>query len=136
MYVTAFNPGDSPVVVSESGRSIGGGEWGTVETTDPIGKVGFDNEWLQKVDHPESYDGLNPQAAAAMQQTDEWSKKQEQAQSADKDVLLADARQRGLVQETDEPHKASLVALYTEGGHDIPTKASVRRAQQNEKKEG
>lgn len=35
MFRPAFNPTASPVLVDGAGRSIGGGEWGAVDTTEP-----------------------------------------------------------------------------------------------------
>jgi len=130
VYKTAYNPGDSPVVVSETGRSIGGREWGTVQTTDSAASALLDAGYISIVDYPEDSDTstFNTDVSKVITRTDEWTAKHEKVQGTDKQVLLDDARQRGLIEEDEDRSKGELVTLYTETEDlDVPTKTSVRR---------
>lgn len=72
MYKTAYNTTDSPVVVDEEGRVLGGREWGTVDDTFEGVKRGAAEGRLhvfhQRFDEGP---GQNPDAIAAQQRTAE-----------------------------------------------------------------
>ena len=70
MFRTAYNTTDAPVVVDSEGRSIGGGEWGTVETTEDAVKAALEAGSLEIIageldDGP----GQNPDALKAQEET-------------------------------------------------------------------
>lgn len=70
MYRTAWNPADVPVVVDAEGRTIGGGEYGTVDTTDSAAKALLDAESLLLVSDPPSDADINPALRAALAATE------------------------------------------------------------------
>lgn len=69
MHKTAFNTTDQPVAIDEAGRRIGGREWGTINTTDPVAKAALEDGTLVITDRPEG-DDINPDAAEAFAVTD------------------------------------------------------------------
>lgn len=69
VYQTVFNRLDTPVVIDTEGRSIGGGEWGTVNTEEEAVKRALEAEWLTEVEEREDTDNIDPRAAEAFEQT-------------------------------------------------------------------
>lgn len=71
-YRTAYNPGDSPAVVTRDGRAIAGREWGTVNLDDPTARRLVDAGALTLIELPDGYnrDDLDPRARAAIDATD------------------------------------------------------------------
>lgn len=114
MYKTAFNPADTALVVSEDGRTIGGHEWGTVDTTDAVGKRLLADGLLINVDVPEYNSSSNQNAVQAFKHTDEISARAEKARSVDKSVLQETAVQAGLVDADDSVRKNELVDAVAE----------------------
>lgn len=71
VWKTAFNPGDSPVVCSEDGCTVGGHEWASVETTDPRAAAAVDSGALVLVDASSSDAGLDAEAKRVLEATEE-----------------------------------------------------------------
>ena len=72
---TAFNPNDTPVVVDADGHTVGGHEWGTVETTEVVVSDALDAGRLVLVDVDAGASDLAPQALEAARRTVERSDK-------------------------------------------------------------
>lgn len=81
-YVTAYNPGDSPVVVDDDGRTVGGREWSPVLTTEDRVKEAFADGRLVKVNPPEGDDTLTPEARTAFEATEELERVRREAEPA------------------------------------------------------
>jgi hypothetical protein len=109
-YKTAFNPGDSPVVVDAEGRTIGGGEWDAVSSTEDAAKAGFDSGALVAVDADPEGDGLNPNAQAALQRTASLNARHSELQGLDVEELRKAATKGGVVDEGDKSSKTELLS--------------------------
>jgi hypothetical protein len=70
MHKTAFNTTDQPVAIDEEGRRIGGREWGTINTTDPVAKQALEDGLIVITERPAGNDEINPQAAEAFAVTE------------------------------------------------------------------
>lgn len=108
MYVTAYNPTDGPVVVTDQGHTIGGRSWGTLDTTSDAGRRALE---LGDVLEVEAESSDNADVSAALERTKAVSERAELAGNADKGKLLEAARNAGLVGDDEEPHKPELVAM-------------------------
>lgn len=88
MYVTVFNASDTPVLLDEDGRSVGGGEWATADPDDAVTAAALEAGDLVEVETPdedvdERYQ--NPQAMETFKQTkDRNSSNDEPKKSASK----------------------------------------------------
>jgi hypothetical protein len=71
VYIPVHNPTEQPVVIDAEGRIIGGGEWGTVLTTEPAAKEAIDAGRLVRVAAYDDTTGLDPAAAQALQEAAE-----------------------------------------------------------------
>lgn len=89
MYATAWNPGVSPVVVDDEGRTIGGSEWGTVETTSDAVKTLLAVEALMLVDEPKSGADVNPALSDALARTAERKAAADALRGEEKPDLVA-----------------------------------------------
>lgn len=134
MYKTAFNPSDTAVAVSDDGRVIGGHEWGTVDTTDPVGARLLDAGALILVDAPGDDADTSKVAAAAFERTDEITARAGQARELNKDLLHETAVDAGLVDEDDSVRKNELVGAVAEATDvEVPApakKSTTRRKSQ------
>lgn len=105
MYVTVFNPSDSPVLLDEEGRSVGGGEWATAETTDDVTKAALADGRLVKVDAPESDPDrryFNAQALGTFEQTARYGERSDTLSEKDKPQLVKIARSQGVIGDEDD----------------------------------
>lgn len=116
MYRTAFNSGSTPLTVSVDGRSIGGSDWGTVETTDAVARELLASGALVLVDQGEGEQ--TPAAAAAFARTEAWTARREQAGALDKDVLI----------ETLRENAPDVLAALPRGADDTPSKDDLAAA--------
>lgn len=119
-YTLAYNPSDQPVIVDGSGRTLGGSEWGPVESTSELAHAAIgrnDLVWSEPPD-PKFAD---PRALVAATETQRLSARQAAFTAADKDTLLQTARSADLVSEDETPLKADLVELLTRSDVDLPT---------------
>jgi hypothetical protein len=118
MWKLVFNPGDTPLVVDENGRSLGGGEWGSVDSLDPAVKSHLDEDRLLVVDIPDDaldQGHVNPAAYDAAKHVKEANERREQLKGVDKQKLLDFARDRQIVAEhDDDPTKSKLVKHLAE----------------------
>lgn len=112
MYKTAFNPGDSPVVVDGEGRTIGGGEWGTVQTTEDSASAALDSGALVivEVDDAESGD-LNPEAREVLKSSVASNGRHTELQGLDVEDLRKAAAKAGLIKPQDKSTKTELLAM-------------------------
>lgn len=125
MHKTAYNPTDGPMVVDEEGRVIGGRDWGTVNTTDPVAKVLLDDDSILLVDRS---DDMNPDATAAFDRTDEVAKRHETVKGLDKDSLLEVAADAGIIEEGDKVGVADLrEAVAGDTSVQLPSKSNRKR---------
>lgn len=79
MYVAAYAPGDTPVVIDRDGRTLGGREWGPVLTTEEEAKSAFADGRLIKV-AAEDLDAANPDARAAIEAAAELEETRKKAE--------------------------------------------------------
>jgi hypothetical protein len=130
MYVTVFNGGDSPVLISDDGRSVGGGDWATALSTDDAVKSALASGAVVKIDAPEGSDQqLNPAAKTVLDQTAAYTDRAEKVKDWDKAALEEFATEKGLVAEgVDENLTVTqLRRRVTESSHDLPSAAASKR---------
>lgn len=84
---TAFNSTDSPIEIDAEGRTIGGGEWGTVDTTSDLVKTAAETGGLEIYRDLDEGPGQNPDAIEAIRTTRSTQERLEQAQALDRDAL-------------------------------------------------
>lgn len=89
MYVAAYVPGDTPVVIDRDGRTLGGREWGPVLTTEDEAKSAFSDGRLIKVT-AEDVEAVNPDARAAIEAASELERTRKEAEPADLADTAAD----------------------------------------------
>jgi hypothetical protein len=116
-FVLAYNPSDAPVQVDLRGRTIGGGEWGPVQSTADALADGR----LVKVDLPRKSEGTDPDARAAAARVDELNDRQSHFNGMDVDELLALVRGTGAIGPDATRTKADLVDLAVHSGVPIDT---------------
>lgn len=92
MLRTYWNPGDSPVVVDDAGRTIAGREFGTADTTDDLVKAATADGRLLEADAPPEGNDSTSAAREAHARTAEVASRAEKLGGFDKDKLqkLAD----------------------------------------------
>lgn len=110
MIVTVFNTSPTPVVVDSEGRSIGGNEPGTADTTDPIAKPLFESKTLIRIDRPGEDVEVSPESAAAFDRTEQIVASAESLAGVDKDRLVALAESTPGAEALAEQDKDALVA--------------------------
>lgn len=122
MYQTVYNPSDQPVVLDASGRSVGGGEWATAQSTDDTTKAALASGQLV-VAEPPAEDApathLNPQAVAAFETTARYGERSEQIKDYDKAALEKVARREGLIGEDDDLLVGELRSKLVESDRDL-----------------
>lgn len=133
MWATVHNGSGSPVVISDEGHSLGGGEWGPAQTTDDAVKTGVDAGTLVVVDPPEDDADVSPQARAAFAQTKEYAERAEVLSAYDKPALVKLAKSNGLVDDTADPLKSEVEVLVVRSGISIPKKSAPKSAGSGEK---
>jgi hypothetical protein len=135
VYVTVFNPSDSPVLLDEQGRSVGGGEWSPAETTDSVTKAALDSGGLLKVEAPEGDFDRNrqsPQAIEAFERTSKYAERGEQLEGKDKAALRKIADKHGMVEEGDDPKVADLRRRLVESDVELTTKQQPKKSAASE----
>jgi hypothetical protein len=60
-----FNTTDAPVTTDDEGRTVGGGEWAAVDTTEDAVQDALTRGTLVEVDTPSDTSSINPDAKAA-----------------------------------------------------------------------
>lgn len=73
MIKTGFNVTDSPIIVADNGRQIGGREWGPVDTTADVVKEQLEAGNIVLVERPTDGE-IDPRAQAAFDATDEMAR--------------------------------------------------------------
>jgi hypothetical protein len=127
-YVTVFNDSDSPVVVSDDGRVVGGGDWGTALTTDRSVKDALDADQLVKVEAPDGdTSGMNPNAVTALEQTARFNERRDQVAEWDKAALTKFAADNALAATVDDVGVADLRRLITESSVKLPAPAAAEK---------
>jgi hypothetical protein len=121
-YVLVHNPTDGPVLLDSAGRMLGGHEWGAADTTDDMAAAALDSGRLIRPAAPAK--DANPDALAAAQLAADLNARASAFQAADKDDLLEQARDLGLVGVDDVPHKDQLVAALTRSAAPLPAKGT------------
>jgi hypothetical protein len=132
MYVTVFNPGDAPVVISERGEIVGGGDWATVETTDARAAVALEGGALVQVEEQEVTSDMAPTASMAMEQTARYAERAAVIADYDKPTLLKIATRGNLVRKDEDPLRADLERLLVRSDVDLE-KPKQRSSAANQK---
>lgn len=114
VYQTAYNATDAPLVADDFGRTIGGHEFGTVETTcDAIEAAARDGRVHIFPGGIDAAPGQNPQAVEAQERTRVYAERASVLHSADKADVVEFARNAGLIDDDADPHKADLIGILT-----------------------
>ena len=133
MYRTAFNPTDSPQPSSDNGKTIGGGEWGTVDTTDASVQASIDSGALLYVEVPDDLnDGVNrvPAATDVLVESARLEERRAEAGELSKEELVVIAIENGLLGKNDEaPNRAELEAQLI--ASDVSLSAPAKTATQS-----
>lgn len=136
MYATAFNPSSSPVVVSEEGHTVGGGEWGTIETTDAAAKAALEAGRVVEVEERDVSNPaeLNDYAHMALVETARRKDRAEALDGRDKAALTKIAQRGGLIADDEDVLRADLERRIVRSDVDIP-KAAPKKASQSASEE-
>lgn len=137
MYVTVYNPGQTSVVISDTGRVLGGGEWGVANSTDDAVKEGLAHEWLLKVQRPEAADDVRHDVLAVFDQTEAWQQRHDAFANMEKADLLDMLVSSEVVEEGSALSKPELVRVATENpsvSPPEPPKASRTSGDSNKSK--
>lgn len=129
MYVTVFNPGESPVVISERGNVVGGGEWATAETTDAACSAALEAGTVLKVDQPGTED-VGHEAGSVLDQTARYADRAEVVAGMDKAALMKIATRAHLVSRDEDPLRADLERRLIES--DVELKAQQKPKSKSE----
>jgi hypothetical protein len=117
----AFNTTDSPVLVDSAGHTIGGHEWGVIDSTDELGSKA---SGLIPADEDALAGTSNPSAKAALEQLQERRDREEAARKLDKDQLVEAVPDEVLERLPEggdgKPAKDDLVDALVDSGEDIP----------------
>ncbi len=115
-YVTVYNPSDSPVVVDEEGRVIGGQSWGTLDRSDPIAKGLLKDDLVSEVSEREGSNDVVPAAVEAFERTKGVRERRRRASEMDVGDLRAIAEEADLIEpgEQPKPGKKELVEMVAE----------------------
>ena len=127
MLKLAYNTTDS-AVVDEQGYSVGGQQWGVVDTTDPITQADFDAGRLIEVDEDQAGKSDRPEVVEAVEALKHRRDKVKKAKAKDKDVLI-DALDPEVVDglpvgASGEPSKDDLVDAVVATDADLPAKSA------------
>ena len=118
MYRTGYNPTVSPVVVDDEGRTIGGREWGTYESTEDAAQQAIDRRDLIPIKDldptAETPPGVNPRALQAFEHTKVVRERKEKAAKVDKDALRQVAEDNDLIAPGQEPTATALREVLAE----------------------
>lgn len=123
-YETVFNTGTQPVVVDDEGRVIGGGEWGAVQSNEPVVRDLLESGALVRVEEPvpDTAGGgtapVNPSAQRAFDRVRAIQERNDRAASMDKDQLIE------ILQRVDP----ALLASLPRGGDGKPAKEDLVEA--------
>lgn len=109
-FKTVFNTTDSPVVVDSEGRSIGGFEHGTVDTTEDLASDAMDAHVLIPSVLPTGDVEVDPQVKAAHAATKDRTEKAERLRKMEKDDLAALAASDPSTEHLADEHKGDMVA--------------------------
>lgn len=113
VYRTGYNPTDTPVVVDDEGRTIGGREWGTYQTTEDAAQAALSDGRLLEVEVPDEA-GVNPLATAAHERTQVVQDRVEQVKPMDKPTLRDAAIESDLIDPSEHPHVSDLREVVAE----------------------
>ncbi|HVL32572.1 MAG TPA: hypothetical protein VM600_03220 [Actinomycetota bacterium] len=94
MISTAFNTTDAPVVIDERGRTIGGGEWGAVDTDCAAATAALADGRLRLVGDIPSESA--PAALAAAARTNELAARAKRLEGLDESALRRIAERAGV----------------------------------------
>lgn len=135
MIRTGYNPTAAPVVVDAAGHMIGGGEWGTYESTEDAAKAAIDAGTLLDVD-ADIDKSSNPSAAAqvAFKRTKEIKERAEKAKKVEKADLREAAVEADLIEETADPHLPELRVTVAEATH-VPLPESKSKSKRTRTQE-
>lgn len=122
-FVLAYNPTDRPVIIDSAGRSLGGGEFGAVDTSDPLAKTALAADELVRPDDPGK--GANPAAVQAHRRAQALTDRQTAFAALDKPRLLEISTDAALVEDGSDPSKTELVTALVHSGVDTPTAGST-----------
>lgn len=129
MYATAKNTSAAPLVIDEDGRTIGGGEWGTVDTTSTTVRAAVDAGSIvvrRDLDSGDVPDDADPALRAAVETTATIRGRAETFAALDRDTLEELALDAGLLAGEPDPTrpppaKTALVATLARSTVDTPT---------------
>lgn len=114
MYRLGFNPTSGPVVIDAEGRTLGGGEWGPVDSTANAVRAAVDAGALVLQDAPAEDAQTAPAASTAAAAVVEAEDRRARLGDLDREVLGELARNTGVIDAgEDTPTKAELVAMLT-----------------------
>ena len=102
-YVTAYNTTDRPVLIDDEGRTLGGGEWGPVLTTEEPARMALDAGTLVKVAEPKNLDDVTPEARSAFERTSEL----EEARKSGDTGAIAEAAEQAAATPTKGARRAA-----------------------------
>lgn len=112
MYQTAYNATDGPLVADDFGRTIGGYEFGTVQTTsDDVATAISEGRIHVFASGFPAGQPINPGAAEADTRTKIYNERATALHAASKADVLDLARSGGLVEVEDEPHKNDVIGV-------------------------
>lgn len=118
MIRTGYNRTSAPIVVDAEGRTIGGREWGTYDSTEDAAQAAIKARDLIPL-NIDIATASNPSATAqaAFARTEQVKQRAEQVKALDKDVLHETAVESGLIAPADEPSVSDLRATVAEAIH-------------------
>jgi hypothetical protein len=122
-FVLAYNPTDGPVIIDSAGRSLGGGEFGAVDTSDDLARAAVAAGRLVQPDPPGK--GANPVAVQAHRRAEALTDRQTAFTALDKPRLHDLAVDAELIAVDDDPHKAEIVTALVHSSVDTPTAATT-----------
>jgi hypothetical protein len=96
-FQPAFNPTDSPVLIDSAGRTLGGGEWGAVNLSDPFAQEASEAGRLVLPDLRTS--GATPEALEAKASADRANQRGDQLRAKDAGELARLAVEHGVLTE-------------------------------------
>lgn len=118
MYRTGYNPTTSPVVVDDEGRTIGGRDWGTYDSTERAANDALDRRDLIAVRDPdpstEMPPGVNPRALRAFERTKVVRERKEKAAKVDKDKIRETVEDAGLIAPGSDPTVGAMREVLAE----------------------
>lgn len=127
-YRLGYNTTDSPLVVDEEGRVIGGHDWGAVQMGDQLADSLLEERTLVLVD-VDLTEVSNERAVAAASFVDMLNERAAATKTLPKTRLRTAAREAGIVEEDENPTVAELRELVTEAVDvEIPNDNTKREA--------